>query len=282
MLRRAASKTHDYNRAVLGQPSFLLTKWYLDCVAENGDTAIVYVADLRWDRLSVHYASLLTVLDGRVNSSSSLRKCNLPRLDRDTARLSLPHLGIEGTWRALRAPLARTVFDSPGGSVDWHCHQPLAQVELLLPGQSRMKSRMIGFGYAECLTLTILPWKLPLEELHWGRFLSPQHALVWIDWRGPYQWHGVFHNGEEREVRSLTESGILFADATTWLDLDRRLVLRSGQLGETVFAGISRLAKLLPRSLLSVEECKWRSRGTLQMGSDAASGWAIHEVVKWK
>ncbi len=53
------------------EPSFLLTKWYLDCVAESGDATVVYVADLRWNKLSLRYGSLLTILDGRVHSSSS-------------------------------------------------------------------------------------------------------------------------------------------------------------------------------------------------------------------
>jgi hypothetical protein len=53
--------------------SFLLTKWYLDCVAESGDAVILYVADLRWNALTVHYGSLLTVLGGRVASTFSLR-----------------------------------------------------------------------------------------------------------------------------------------------------------------------------------------------------------------
>lgn len=260
------------------EPSFLLTKWYLDCIAESGDAAVVYVADLRWNKLSMRYGSLLTVVEGRVHCVSSLRKCASPQLEGDTTTVTLPHIGIEGTWRSLRAPVQRTVFAGPDGSVDWHCHQPMAQVDLLLQG----KTRMIGLGYAECLTLSVLPWKLPLDELRWGRFLSEQHALVWIDWRGPHPWRIAIHNGDEREVQSLTESGILFAQTGTRLELDRGLVLRSGQLGQTVFAGISHLAKLLPRNMLSVEECKWRSRGALQTGNINASGWAIHEVVKWK
>ncbi|MBZ5649232.1 MAG: hypothetical protein LAO18_01975 [Acidobacteriia bacterium] len=260
------------------EPSFLLTKWYLDCVDESGDAAIVYVANLRWNKLSIRYGSLLTVLDGRAHSSSSLRKCAFPRLEGDTTTLTLPHLGIMGTWRALRAPVKRTVFDGEDGSADWHCHQPMAQVDLLLQG----KTRMTGLGYAECLTLSVLPWKLPLEELHWGRFLSEQDALVWIDWRGPQPWRTLIHNSEEHEIQSLTESEILFAPSGTSLELDRGLVLRSGQLGQTVFAGVSHLAKLLPHNMLSVEECKWRSRGVLQTGNSSASGWAIHEIVKWK
>jgi hypothetical protein len=266
------------SRSLSNESSFLLTKWYLDCVAENGDAAVAYVASLRWNKLSMHYGSLLTVLEGRAHCASSLRKCSFPRLEGDTATLTLPHLGIEGTWRALRAPVERTVFEGKDGSVHWHCHQPMSQVDLLLQG----KSRMIGLGYAECLSLSVLPWKLPLEELHWGRFLSPEHALVWIDWRGPQQWRTVLHNGDEQEIQSLTESGMLSTDTGMRLDLDRGMVLRSGQLGQTVFAGISRLAKLLPHNLLSVEECKWRSRGVLRTGNITASGWAIHEIVKWK
>jgi hypothetical protein len=260
------------------ESSFLLTKWYLDCVAENGDVAIVYVANLRWNRLSMHYGSLLTALDGRVHCASSLRKCGFPRLDRDTLTLGLPQLGVEGTWRALRAPVQRTVFDGPDGSVHWHCHQPMAQVDLSLRG----KARVIGLGYAECVTLSVPPWKMPLEKLHWGRFLSDQHSLVWIDWRGPHPWRTVLHNGDELDIRSLTESGIRFAQTGMNLHLDRGMVLRSGQLGQTLFAGISRLAKLLPRNMLTVEECKWRSRGILRAGNIAESGWAIHEVVKWQ
>ena len=257
---------------------FLLTKWYLDCVAENGDAAVAYVAKLRWNKLSMHYGSLVTVMGGRVQCASSLREVSFPQLDRETTTLSLANLGIEGTWRALRGPVERTVFESQPSSVVWRCHQPMAQADLKLQG----KTRMTGLGYVECLTLSVLPWKLPLEELHWGRFLSEQDALVWIDWRGPQQWQTVLHNGEERKVQSLTERGIISTNTEMRLDLDRGMVLRTGRLGETVFAGISRLAKLLPPIMLSVDECKWRSRGVLQAGDRATSGWAIHEVVKWK
>ncbi|MGH9550405.1 MAG: hypothetical protein ACRD3W_13565 [Terriglobales bacterium] len=250
----------------------------MDCVAENGDAVVVYVADLRWNKLSIHYGSLLTVLQGRVRCTSSLSKAHLPSSDGDTITLALPHLGVEGSWRALRAPVRRAVFEGKEGCIDWHCHQPMALADLLLQGETRIT----GLGYAECLTISVVPWKLPPEELHWGRFLSEQDALVWIDWRGPQPWRTLIHNGDEREIESLTESEIRFAPAGTSLELDRALVLRSGRLGQTVFAGISRLAKLLPRNMLSVEECKWLSRGMLQAGNSNASGWAIHEIVQWK
>lgn len=279
MHREAANRTcwvpHS-TRNSLNNP-FLLTKWYMDCVAEDGDAVILYVADLRWNALTVHYGSLLTVLGGRVGSTSSLRRGATPLVRDGTIEVNLPHLDIEGTWRGVRSPIQRTIFDSEHGSVDWHCLQPMSQVDLLLRGTTTLTGR----GYAECLTLSVLPWKLPMHELHWGRFLSEPDAVVWVDWRGPHQRRIVFHNGEEREVKSINESEIVFVDPPARLELDRGLVLRQGQLGDTVFPGVSRLAKLLPRSMLSVNEHKWLSRGFMHFPSAESSGYAIHEVVKW-
>lgn len=257
--------------------SFLLTKWYLDCVEENGDLTILYVADLRWNALTVHYGSLLTVLGDRVASVSSLRGGAVFEVQASKIAVRLPHLDIEGAWQPLRSPIQRTIFEDEHGSVEWHCLQPMSQVDLLFRGTTRL----VGRGYAECLTLSVLPWKLPLKELHWGRFLSDQDALVWIDWRGSRPQRLVFHNGEESQVKYITESEIVFADSDARLDLDRGLVLRQGRLGDTVFPGVSRLAALLPRSTLSVNECKWRSRGLMHSSGAESSGYAIHEVVKW-
>jgi hypothetical protein len=262
--------------ALLGKNSFLLTKWYLDCVAENGDVVILYVADLRWNTLSLRYGSLLTVLDGKVGSASSLHGIVPPKRDDRIIVVKHPGLNVEGTWEALRTPIRRTVFQNPQGEIDWHCWQPMSRVDLRL----LRKIGIQGLGYAECLTVSVVPWQLPLTQLNWGRFLSPNDAVVWIDWQGGERFQSVLHNGEEYHADSITESEIVFGGKR--IDLDCGLVVRQGRLGETVFRGISRLAGLLPRSMLSVSECKWRSRGVLQTAAGQSSGWTIHEVVKWK
>jgi len=261
----------------LSKNSFLLTKWYLDCIVENGDTVILYAAHLRWNSLSFRYASLLTAIDGQTATASSLHSIAEPMVNGPVLKIMQPTLEIEGCWRALRTPIRRTVFQNPLGTVDWHCIQPMSQVELHFCGE-----RIDGLGYAECLTISLPPWRLPLTQLNWGRYLSPEHALVWIDWQGPEPQRYVIHNGEERQATSINESEVVFADAPLALTLDRGLTLRDGRLGDTIFPGISRLAGLLPRSMLAVHECKWRSRGTLRDAAGKSSGWAIHEVVKWK
>jgi len=262
----------------MSHSSFLLTKWYLDCVADNGDTVVLYVADLRWNRISLHYGSILTAIRDEIGSASSLHGSVAPAVDGGMISVKQPRLGMEGIWTALRPPARRTVFETADGLVDWHCLQPMSQVDLVLRGGIRIT----GLGYAECLTLSLLPWQLPLTELNWGRYLSREDAIVWIDWKSTKGRRIAIHNGEERLASSITESEVAFNGSEARLELDRGRVLREGRLGDTVFPTISRLIGLLPRSILAVNECKWRSRGRLHTRSGDSSGWVIHEVVKWK
>ena len=152
----------------------------------------------------------------------------------------------------------------------------MAEVDLLL----RQRSQIQGLGYVECLTVSALPWQMPLAGLNWGRFLSQEHAMVWIDWQGADGLRSVIHNGEEFRQASVMESEISFDEGRRRLEMDRGLMMRKGQLGDT-FPGIANLARLIPHNMLSIHECKWRSRAVLHTAESTTEGWAIHEVVKW-
>jgi hypothetical protein len=258
--------------------SFLLLKWYLDCIADNGDGVIVYVADLRWKAWHMRYASTLRFSGKKVETTTSIRKCSLPESANGQIVVKLPHVAIEGVWSGFAAPIERAIFETSAGSVHWNCLQPASRVKLVLD-RSR---EMIGFGYAECLEISVPPWKFPLNELHWGRFVTESDSLVWIDWRGPYSRRIVVHNGGELEPAVVTDSAVSSLNSHVRLALDRGLVLRSGILGDTVFSGIAALARILPASMLRVRESKWRSWGNLISAERTVSGWAIHEVVRWK
>jgi hypothetical protein len=258
--------------------SFLLSKWYLDCIAENGDGVIVYVADLRWKAWRMQYASTLRFSGQKVESATSIRKCSLPEFANGQIVVKLPHVAMEGVWSGFAAPIERTIFKTSAGAVRWNCLQPASRVKLVLD-RSR---EMTGLGYAECLEISIPPWKLPLGELHWGRFVTESDSLVWIDWRGAYSRRILVHNGAELEPGVVTDGAVSSLDSHVRLALDRGLVLRSGILGDTVFSGIARLARILPISMLSLRESKWRSWGTLISAERTVSGWAIHEIVRWK
>ena len=258
-------------------PSFLLSKWYLDCIADNGDGVIIYVAELRWSSWRTRYASTLRFFGDKTESASSIRECSLPEPSREQISLSLPHLGVEGSWKGFVAPIQRTILENSDGAVRWNCLQPGSQVHLSL-GRA---VEMTGLGYAELLEISIPPWNLPLRELHWGRFVSEHETLVWIDWRGSYSHRLVVHNGAEREIALVTPEEVSSADSSTQLKFDHRLVLRSGTLGETVFPTLARLARSIPVKMLGIHERKWRSRGVLLDQGRTTEAWAIHEVVKW-
>jgi hypothetical protein len=232
---------------------FHLSKWYLDCVAEDGRVFVAYSARMRWHALTLNYAS---VLGGR----SSLKRCRAPERSGEHVVWSAPELGVEGTWQAIEAPVSRTLYDTDG-TVEWNCCQPRAHAEVRVGGEC-----LRGMGYVERLTMTVPPWRLPIDELHWGRLLTTAGSLVWIDWRGPHSRQVILRNGVEAEPELLER-----------LELDHGLVLREGALGKTALAIVPQVERLFPWRILHVQETKWRSRGWL----DGVSGWAIHEVVRW-
>jgi hypothetical protein len=192
----------------------------------------------------------------------------------DQISVELPQLRVAGTWTATTAPFQHTVYQNACGSVFWNCLQPASSAHVTVGDRD-----LTGLGYAECLTLTLPPWQLPMRQLRWGRFVSPQDSLVWIDWQGPYSTSLAVHNSLRCEVASISDSEIILNDVK--LHLDMALSLRSGRLGATILPGAPQLRKLLPHSLFNIDEKKWRSQGTLDTPDRQSHGWAIHEVVDW-
>jgi hypothetical protein len=258
-------------------------------VTPDGDTVIAYVARLGWSGLALGYASILDHRGGQTRVSTSLRGFEAPVLEGDTLTWSSSSLHVHGAWSALVKPVAATLLASDEGSVEWHCLQPASLAALRVGGGSDAgePSRAVGgLGYAEVLTLTVPPWRMPIDELHWGRFVSElddagAHAsLVWIDWRGAHARKQVYLDGNAVDA-DVSAERVAIAGGTT-LSLDRRDVLREGVLGATVLAAVPELGKRVPGRLLGVHERKWRSRGVLERRDRRpVEGWAIHEVVRW-
>ena len=226
---------------------FHLSKWYGDCVSADGDARIAYCANLRWGAITLDYGS---VLEKRGTAVSTR----------------------EGTddgwhWRARDPELRLRIYESADGFIDWHCIHPRASVDT---GDIR------GVGYREHLQLTIAPWKLPMRELRWGRFLSEHFTVIWIDWQGDFQTQVVFRNGKRVTASGIADEALAFADGTR-LELDRGFVLREGPIGTTVLASIPVLSRTAPARMMAMTELKWLSRGRYQ----GDEGWAIHEVVRW-
>ncbi len=253
---------------------FHLAKWYLDVAAEDGRLAIVYWTELRWRGLALRAASFLVATPhGEVRERSTLRAGCAPALAPEGVRLRCPRLGLEGAWRGAAGGEPVELWAGPAGSVAWECVLPSAPAELSGPGFA-----IAGTGYAERVTLTAPPWRLPLKVLRWGRFAAPGGAFTWIDWRGPHAISLALHGRERLALDAAGEGEISAAGGRVRLALAERTPLRAGTLGT---GPLRRLASLLPRPFLSVDERKWRSRGRLSVDGRMMDGWVVHEEVTW-
>ena len=252
--------------------AFRLSKWYLDCVTGSGDASIAYTGVLEWRFLHFGFSSLLESTGTQVRQQNMLRDQHDPRTERDSISWKMPKLGIDALWRADAAAVHQTIFECEEGAIDWHCIMPRARAEF---GDRR------GLGYVEHLTMTIPPWKIPIRQLRWGRFLTADDWIVWIDWDGEFSRRIVYRNGVLLAVSSLEDCKIELASRES-LTMSNSIVLREGPLGSTALASIPGVENTFPGRLLRVNECKWRSRARLAHADGRTSdGWAIHERVVW-
>jgi hypothetical protein len=243
---------------------FSLRKWYLDCVADDGTAWIGYWGDLRWGQVHVPFVSSLS----DAKTTSALRSEPEPRDDGEQLTWSAPSLDVEVLLRPL-------VTAEPWGlhdGVRWHCVAPRADAIVKLGGRT-----IRGLGYAEVLELTVPPWRLPLRELHWGRFTGETTSLVWIEWRGPSPLRVALWDGQPAEVRAIGAGEIALAGGKR-LVMTGTSPLREDSLARTL-KPLRPLARLLPRTLQGAVEQKWLSRGTMFAGDRPIDeGWAIHEL----
>lgn len=256
---------------------FKLIKWYGDCIAPNGDTYIFYYGVAEWRGITWKYGSELELCEGREpRARYSLRPGSGPRSTGRGMEWVSRALQFAGSWEQQDPSFSETIYENEAGGIHWNCLQPRAKCVLELRGNQKIE----GLGYLERLEMTIPPWGLPIRELHWGRFLSETDSLVWIDWRGLHSKRLVLHKGVPCSSAKIERNEILFGQDGT-LRLAENVVLREGQMGKTALSTIPGLRRLLPRGILEVKECKWRSKGLLVSGGRTSHGWAIHEVVQW-
>lgn len=253
---------------------FTLNKWYLDCVTSEGDAAIFYCTEMNWRGVHLSLCSILSGTGCNFRTRTSISPYEVDAVDGQIS-VALAKLGVTGTWESDSPPYGRVVYEQGPGNVRWNCLQPRSNVQVCVEGRV-----LHGLGYAESLSLSIMPWKLPLDQLRWGRFVSPQDSLAWVDWQGSYSTRFAAHGGKECVLLSVSDAEVTVPNAT--LHIEPGIELRSGRLGETFLTDVPMLGKLYPRSLFNVVERKWLSRAELSTADCSSAGWVIHEVVHWK
>jgi len=159
--------------------------------------------------------------------------------------------------------------------VEWCCEAPAARATL----RSESGPTSEGLGYAECIHFTVPPWRLPLHELRWGRWIAADasHSMVWIDWQGPAPRSWAVLNGRDLVAPAVTDDSVV-AEGSRLVVSDRQ-PLRSRVLADLI-RGIPGLTPLMPKSILALRETRWLGHGLLTRdGQPPVPGRSLSEYV---
>ncbi|HET7217546.1 MAG TPA: hypothetical protein VFJ02_05840 [Vicinamibacterales bacterium] len=256
--------------------SFALTKWYLDCVADDGRVAICYWASLSWRRLSLVWQGLTVYESGCPPvEQSAIGGSGPPTNDEGRISWQSPKLGATVMAEGRQPAFGLRLFEEHSQYVDWRCEAPVAHVTIDAAGQAPIH----GLGYVEQLTLTIPPWRLPLDEIRWGRWIDRDatRSIVWIDWRGPAPQCWTFVDGVRAPRAAVGDDRVTAGAVVLALDPPRTLSCRAL---DRVIARIPGLRAVVPPLLLAWHETKWFSRGVVCRAAEApVAGSVIYERV---
>jgi len=262
-----------------GGAPFTLTKWYFDCVAPDGRVVIGYWASLAWRSLAFTWQNVVLYESGQLPTRrSSLVSATPPDVRGDAITWRAPALGCVIDVKSRQPPIKERLLDDNTGVVEWRAEAPAAVVSVELRGFAPVQ----GPGYAERILLTVPPWRLPIRELRWGRWLdaAASRSVVWIDWRGKSSRNWVFVDGIIAPSAVVTDESVCTGTANLVLGERRTLeALAFSEIATTIPA----LKAVVPKSILALRQTRWCSSGTLREGNAAAlTGHAIHEVVVFR
>lgn len=256
-----------------------LEKYYLDMVTEAGAGAIGYCAKVKWTALNLTPSSMLFWPESTADAPSQkfALRGTVPQMDEANLSWREAAFATSAVWQRPAAPWReQTLWEADDVSVRWQVLAAASPVLWHRSGQTHS-----GYGYAECLRITGNPLRLPIDTLHWGRFVSAQRNVTWIVWHcGTTTRCWLWDNCDTPQDAVTVE-----ADAICWsghrIALQKVRTLRSGAIGETGLKPLSALTPLIPPWLLQVQESKWLSKGVYRgPGGCEAVGWVIHETVK--
>ncbi len=253
---------------------FFLKKWYLDAADQQGNIYIGYHVELHWRYLELHgYQHVWHTPKDGTQSQSGLTKQPLPVWELKHRLIWQPH-HLTAMWDSVADQIDETLYCTDQGEITWHCTQPKARARICLPHLT-----FSGWGYTECLEMTIPVWELPFDHLYWGRAHSENHYLVWIQWEGASSQQLVWHNGSRATDLMINATHIQGPDCQ--LILGENIPLRQGKLISTVFKPYHRVTKLLPEATFLADEHKWYNLGQLESTTGSESAVSIYEEVLW-
>ena len=163
--------------------------------------------------------------------------------------------------------------------IGWQCRAPNCEVDF-------GDGSPLADGYVETLRMHLPRLSIPIDRLHWGRFVAESWSLVWIVWEGPVPRRQAWLNGVNVDLECFTTSvsgdvSLRVSGADFKSEQTREIIARP--LQTRLSAALGAFAALLPRALRSLEERKHLGRGRLMLADGAEiQGWTLSETVNVK
>jgi hypothetical protein len=269
--------TGSANRRGVRVPKFQLHKWYLDCVSPQGDVFIGYAARLAYGPLRLDYGARISL--GPSNDAAVQKQSlSFGTLEvGDAAVRWVNHaLGVDGSWSRGTPIEKTTILDGECGRIDWECLGSDSTVDVEVDG-----IRMTGQGYAEQISMTVHPWRVPFDKLRWGRYAGDDggSSVVWIDLSGDVRRNWIWVDGREIGQGIVDRDGVR-GDGIV-LEFKESELIRRDNVATSLLGNFALLTRLLPRRLGSIHEEKLVTRCALDARGLTSTGTSINEVVTW-
>lgn len=246
-----------------------LEKYYFDIISSHNQVWIGYSARIKLFGISIYYSQSLLKQHGITKVKSSFKYHELPSIESSiSSTTSLFSLKSLGDFKSI--PVQR-LYENDGGFADWQVIAPSSTFQVQLP-----QGLLDGKGYLEKLTLTISPWRLPINTLYWGRFIGSTHHAVWIRWHHSNEKMWLFIDGKETEAHSISEHEISFQQGRIAIT-NQSTLLECQPFRQHLYA----LKLLMPKKFTSLREQKWHAQGELMIGDERDKGTIIHERVSF-
>jgi hypothetical protein len=172
-----------------------LEKWYLDFTSEN-EVGFYYIMVLTSGRVRIGFSGI-----NHFDPTQSFQNFRFSRIKRrslhcihlskanlhstlNEAHLKIDHgkTALSGTWKFRVPPQKRwnkPLYEDSKGWVDWKVWTPLADVELVFHDGEKT-TKLKGTGYIDFVRMTLPFWKVPFQNLYWGRMHSPISWSVFL------------------------------------------------------------------------------------------------------
>lgn len=263
----------------INSDNFYIKKIYADSVDNDGNLFICYLAKIKWNLINLNYSFKLhiDIKNDTFKEVSSFKNFQMPNVNNSIFEFESININLNCKFNNISPSIiSEKLFENQESErVNWNCFQAISETEIISDNKLYK-----GLGYAEILEMNVKPWKLPINILKWGRFVSKEHSLIWIVWKGSHPISNFWLDGELIEFDNINQKGIKFKVENIELKFIDTFNIRDGKV-VNLLPKASKLLNSIGNKIINLHETKYLSKSILSLNNQEFEGWSIYEEVLW-